>query len=206
MIHFFIEFSWLLILSSFFIVSFFHLTRNWIIINPDNSEKIEGDLLKYWSFIIEKKKKIKRIYYSGDALLNKMNMLIKMNYSIASKFSLSPEKFSIILNESLSDKEKEEIEILLSCRSEWNDKNMFLYIEDVIYFLPKWIRFPLSQCVVCMSSVYGSIIWWTTILMNKNMFNWSNNLKLSYFVFWVIFVVILSQINRIVYRKTLEYV
>lgn len=206
MIQFIITFSWLLILSSFFIISLFHLTRHWIVINPNNTKKVEGDLLKFWSRFIEMKKGDKRIYYLGDALSNKFELLNKLQPNIGKKFLLSKEKFSLGLIDTINQKEIDDLEAILSCKSKWNDNNIFLYIDDPIYVFPKWIRFPLSQCPVCMSSVYGSAIFWSFIYIQKEMFLWANNIKFSYFVFWLIFVVVLSKINRIVYKKTLEYV
>lgn len=206
MIQFIITFSWLLILSSLFIISLFHLTRHWIIINPDNTKKIEGDILKFWSYIIEMKKGEKRIYYLGNALVKKWEMLKHLKPNIAIKFQISNEKYSLSLVGDTNQKEIDDLESVLSCSTKWNDDNLFLYIDDPIYMLPKWIRFPLSQCSVCMASVYGSAIWWAFVYIQKDMFLWSNNIKYSYFYFWLIFIVVLSQINRIVYRKTLEYV
>lgn len=206
MIQFIITFSWLLILSSFFIISIFHLTRHWIVINPNNTKKVEGDFLKFWSYFIEMKKGEKRTYYLGDALSNKWEMLKHLQPNIAKKFQISKEKLSLGLIEETNQKEIDDLQAVLSCNSKWNDDNLFLYIDEPIYVFPKWIRFPLSQCSVCMASVYGSLIWWAFIYIQKDMFLWVNNIKFSYFYFWLIFIVVLSKINRIVYRKTLEYV
>lgn len=208
MLHFLLTFIILLLVSSFFICAIHYLTRHTIEVQPDNKIKVRGYIGKQWSMFWEKQTGTKIIYYSGDSLKHKHNFLEKTFPSIAHKFHLSIEDKSFVLNktETLSKQEKDNFEKLIGCQYEINADAYFLFIEEPVYLFPEWVRNPLCSCVICMSSIYGSIIWITINNLSHNLFSWTNHKTLGFFLFWFVFIVLLSQINGIVYRKTVEYV
>lgn len=208
MIHFFITYLMLLLVSGIFISQFYHLSRHYKEVQPDNTVKVKGFLLKKWSMVWEYQKGAKKIYYSGEALIYKYKLLEEMFSQLAHKFHLSLENKSLVLNkgETLLKLDKSNFEKLIDCQYEINDDAYFLFIEEPIYLFPKWVRNPLSSCPICMSSVFGSFFWLSINYLNHNLFYWTNHKTVAFFLFWFIFIVVLSQLCAIIYRKTYEFV
>lgn len=119
---------------------------------------------------------------------------------------MNKERLSLKLLKELTKKETEDFKAVLACEFLFNDENCFLYQERDVFLYPDWLRKPISACYVCMSSVFGSIIWWTFIYLQEGIFNWSKHPHKCYFLFWITFLVILSMINRIIGKKSYYYV
>ena len=97
------------------------------------------------------------------------------------------------------------IEAVLMCKViKKNHGNMyywFFYIEEARYLFPSIIRKPFSECLKCMSSVFGTAIWVATNSLYNN-FSWTDNKIWALFFYWFIFVVVLTVLNGIVHKKT----
>lgn len=206
MLTFLITFTLLTLLSSFFIVEFFQLSRHWIIVEPDNRQTVEGDLLKWWSVFWEEVKEVKKVYYSGNSLEFKHMELLRLRPKVGGKLIPNTEGFSLKILSPLTDSDLSEIRAVITCRTEIKEDICFLYIERPVFLFPEWVRKPMSACYVCMSSTFGSIIWWTYIKISSNQFYWCRYPKLGYFLFWIAFLVILSLFNRVIGKKSYEYV
>lgn len=206
MLLFLLTFIILVLLASFFICSIYHLTRSWIEIQPNNKRVLKGYILKYWSFFIEMQKGVEEIIYNREALENKLNDLKMMLPNIGNKFSLIVVT-STLTATGLSKEDIVKAEQAIKCRivNPVDDYYIF-YTEEPVYYLPEWIRKPLSSCPICMASPFGTIIWFSFIHLTRHPFIWSNYPHQCIFLFYIIFVVILSQLNAIVYRNTFEYV
>lgn len=205
MIHFLLLFGMLSLLAAFFIISFYHLTRHWIIIEPDGSKTIGGDILKWWSYYWEYRLENTRSFYRGDSFYFKIKELERLYPMIHSNLAIINNRHLVIPLE--YQMKIPELELALGCTFQYDgDFKYLLYIEKEEYVLPEWVRKPISQCYICMSSVYGSLFWWGFVLLQKDAFSWSNDPKVTYFLFWMIFIVFLSGILRIVGKKSFEYV
>lgn len=207
-IEFIAFFILLTLVSSFFIVGFYNITRYYIEVQPDGKEVVKGYIGKWWSYCIEYVKRWDKKYYSGEALQHKLSELKKMLPDIGNKILLPATNETCFISDegSIMTEEKNKIEAVLSCNLEGKKHGTqvfsFLYIEDPVYLFPSWIRKPLSQCVVCMSSVFGSGIWLFVNLL-YNPLTWASNYYLALFGFLFIFIVVLSLLNDIIQRKSL---
>lgn len=199
--HFLEIFLLLLPISSIFIVSWYVLTRHYIVVNPDNTEKVDGYLLKWWSWVFEAVKHTNKIYYSGDALKNKVDELMRIYPSIATKLIPYDTGIEVISpSKSLSKDEINKVETVLQLSVLQKEFFLFFYIEDPVYFIPDLIRKPLSGCVRCMASLYGGLIW-CFVNYFTNLFSWTIHPHLGFFFFGFIFCVILSHLNSYIYSK-----
>ena len=199
MLTFLTSFTLLIVISSFFIVSFYHLSRHWTELTPSNEYVTKGDtFLKYWSIFFEKAVDTKQTYYKERALELKYESLLYLQPKIAHKLELSAEKLSLIIKEPLTQDDILKMEAVLSCKVSGNDIAKFLYIEEIIYKFPYWVRKPLSSCPKCMATPFGTIIYFSV-------YHNFNNFLMKLF-FYTIFVVVLSFVNRILYKETLKYV
>jgi hypothetical protein len=203
MTTFILKFIGLLFVSSLFIVAFYQLTRHYIITMPDNKERIDGEILKWWSRFFEKTKRYKRVYYSGDALAYKFSEFARLLPKIADKFELDNFRRSLVLKkeQSMSADDRLRAETLLQCSFEYNTIAYFLYIEEPVFLFPTIIRKPFSECVRCMASPFGSAFWLLYCHLDNTMFLWTDNKKLAFFSFWLIFIVLLTWINSFFYSK-----
>lgn len=200
---FILKFIGLLFISSLFIVAFYQLTRHYIITMPNNKERIDGEVLKWWSRFFEKTKRYKRVYYSSDALAYKFSEFQRLMPKVADKFEIDNFRRSIVLKkeQSVSADERFRAETLLQCSFEYNNIAYFLYIEEPVFLFPTIIRKPFSECVRCMASPFGSAFWLLANYLDNTMFSWTDNKKLAFFSFWFIFIVLLSWINSFFYSK-----
>lgn len=212
-LEFIVFFMLLSLVSSIFTVSFHNVTRYYIEVQPDGKEIVKGYIGKYYSYFIEKIVRYEKRYYVFDTLFQKISELKKMLPAIGNKIcfpkELSNQPCFITNKGAITEEEIFKIETILSCKVETKSANSedtqtlwFFYIEEPIYLFPSWIRKPLSQCVVCMSSVFGSGIWLFVNLL-YNPLTWASNYYLALFGFLFIFIVVLSLLNDIIQRKSL---
>lgn len=189
-LEFILSFSLLLTLSSFFILAWHRITRHTIIINPDNTETTDGFIFKFWSIYWEKIIATKRVYYSGEALQNKMNELSYLAPAIYTK-----------ITSGLSEEEIDKAKRLLNCSVEKTKNGIILFIEEDIYRFPSWVRMPISQCVLCMSSIYGSLFYWGFVFLVHNDFLWTFHKNIVIILLYPIYSIILSNLSSILSRK-----
>lgn len=207
LLEFIIFFMLLTLVSSFFIVSFYELTRHYIVIQPDGTEKRGGLFLSSWSWYFEYVLKVNKLYYSGEPLQYKITELKRLLPPIAAKFLFpTGEENSFVADaETITEEDKVKIEAVLMCKlseTKHGDKSFwFLYLEEPLYLFPAIIRKPLSACVRCMSSFFGLSIWCSLNYL-YNPFSWTNHKIFAFILFMFIFVVSISKLNDFVYKKT----
>jgi hypothetical protein len=131
-----------------------------------------------------------------------------MDKKLGSKFFIDSSlscAFALKQDNTLTDEEIVRIEKLLGCRFSRKDGiYYFLYIETTIYRFPEWVRKPISACIRCYASVYGSFIWWVFVYLQKDAFNWCSNKIIAILTFWIIFIVVLSGVNVFFNKKMKE--
>lgn len=71
------------------------------------------------------------------------------------------------------------------------------------YRFPHWVHAPLSSCVYCYASIYGSIIFWVGGLVFCRLAN--VNLAFSWYLvlLWIAYCFITSALNGIIIKKVL---
>ena len=193
-------------MSGIFIVQFYNLTRHYIVISPDNSETIKGDAIigKYWSMFWERVKRIDRLYYSGESLKFKFSELNRLFPNVWGRLMIAEGERSIILKSNanmLSLDELLRVETMLQCKLEQKEDIYFLYIEDVVFYFPEFLRKPFSQCPKCMATPFGTAIYFTINYFDRDFLSWTAYCPQSLIFFWILFIISLSAINNYIYSK-----
>lgn len=71
-----------------------------------------------------------------------------------------------------------------------------LYKEYPVYVLPRIIRKPLIECIKCMASIWGTLIYWPAVLLLFHFqFRW------EMVPIWIVFCFSLSYVNTFLYHK-----
>src|SRR6185369_1018256 len=104
----------------------------------------------------------------------------------------------------LTNEQVSRIESITGCQVGFNKTDIHLSLTYPVYRFPEWFRKPMISCVECMPSIYGSIIWWTFNLLQTGLWAWTDKILVAKLVFWVIYIISLSWINKYFYRKTLR--
>lgn len=193
----------LLLMASLSISGWYKITRHQIVVMPDGTYRVDGYLFKQFSMFFEQHKGFKAWQYKDDQLEQKYKTLIAAERKFKAKLEVAPEKQSLVLkpDQTLDSNERRYIEDITQARTFVNAEAVFLFLDTPKYVFPKWIRYPLSECPVCMSSVYGSLFWWGFVYFQKNAFSWSAHPTLLHWVMWPVFCVSLSFINYLWAKK-----
>lgn len=191
-----------LLLSALIIIGFYIITRGERSIQPDGTIRFKGKIFKQWSLYWERTTGSKRIYYSGDALKEKLRWLKEYNANFRGKLEIAKNLYSVTILEDLSPVDILYIEDVLRCQVERaTSPNLYLYVEEPQYHFPEWLRYPLSQCPPCMASIGGTLLYWPVVLLAGNIFDWTTGPHaLPYFYFWVLFCFALSALNKLFYN------
>lgn len=200
MIQFLLAFSLLLPIASLFIVGWYNITRHFVIINPDNTESIDGYIFKHWSVFFDTVYGSKVSYYTDGALKNKLDTLRITYPRIADRIEIEGNAFFFKDRQSVTAEVLYKIESALQVSIKEKDGLYFLYVEELIYLIPDMIRNPFSACVKCMASIYGGAIW-CAVNYFTDLFTWTIHGKTGFFFFGFLFCVILSQLNSYIYGK-----
>jgi hypothetical protein len=213
-LQFYTTFIALTFIGAFFITGWHGITRGSIKELPDGSTEKDGFIFKGWSLFWEKQTGITKIFYNADNVAQKLIQLKKALPSLKNEIYV----FGVKANNELlfkatprfTPEEIARIENALTIKVYMggDDKTSpspaalyGFYQERINYRFPDWVRSPLSQCPKCMSSVYGSLIWWSFVFLQTGSFAWTDSKIVSIFVYWVVYCVSLSCVNMIVYKK-----
>lgn len=203
MLIFLLKFSMLLILSGIFINSWYLLSRHYIVINPDSSESVSGDVLRFWSQFWEKVKRVDKLYYSGESMAFKFSELNRLFPNIGERFEYSGKDVFILkaFAQILTSDEILRVETVLQCKIQAIGTNYILYIENPVYRFPSWIKKPFSSCPKCMANPFGTLIWLTINYLDSDLFLWCSHPLKGFFVFWLIFLLTLSWLSNFINSK-----
>lgn len=194
----------LLILGSISILSWYNLTRHWQSTSPNGETSIDGYIFKWWSLFWEKVIYWERDYFYGKEFERKVMEMNRLEKNLLKNVKVSFEHGLIVDdNSALGQQDIFNIESLCSCKVFKEENFYYLFLPKPIYRFPKWVRNPLSHCPTCMASVYGSIIWWGVVCIDKDIFLWSQYHFICNFVFWFFYCLILSRLNTILNDKNI---
>lgn len=201
-------FAFWILISSWFIVGWYTITRGHYELQPDGSQKKVGNVFMGWSFFWEKINRYDRAYYDYAQSKEKFNYLKAVRPDVADKFvwdfgwhlHVPQELFTAvdqkIIEDTVNSRGVIEPKIINSEAGSRIIQEYRLYLEVPVYYFPWWVRYPLSECPICMSSVYGSLLWWLFVWFQVDAFSWTSSEKEAYFVFWIIFCITLSATNK----------
>ena len=200
MITFFITLILATIVTSLFILGFYIATRHWKVTNADGTEQNEGYLLKKWSIYWEGIAENKKQFFKGDNLKEKLAMLPNQ-YQQVLNINVDPSLMAVYTNTELSADNILEIEQITGCKVLVQENFIFLYEEIPVYRYPTWVSNPLSGCPKCMSSVFGSLLYWIAVLRMPSSVWWDNTIFFDKIAVWLFFIVILIPITTYLHSK-----
>jgi hypothetical protein len=194
----------LLLMASLFICGLYKISKHHVVIMPDGRHRIDGEILKWFSAFIEQTNGISCYQYEGEQLEEKVRVLFAADRKLKTKLQVSPEKMSLMVKsgQTIDSEERRFIEDICQVRTFVNADVIFLFLDVPKYVFPKWVRFPVISCPVCMASVWGSLFWWGFVYFQKTAFSWSAHPNLLHWVMWPIFCIALSFVNYLFIRKS----
>jgi len=202
MINFIVFYFTMLVIGSIFCNGWYIITRHSIEDLENGTTKIKGMILKGWSYFWEQldlQNPYIPIFLTGIYLEGKMPILM----SNGNKLTMVDENTCLLSETKLDTKyiDSQLQRYLLKCFEKQAEDNKgwyyFLYREEPNYRFSELIRKPLSQCITCFASVYGSIIWF---FFSWVFFDEINSLMLV-FGGSVIFCISLSFVNTFVMER-----
>lgn len=187
----------MLISGSIFILGFYTITRGEIKKLPNGNEIEEKEILGAWQIFWEDITMYRKNFYEGDQLEFKLKILEQLHpaYMEEIEFSTKDRK-SLIFKTQPTPSQIRDIEFNLNCKVFNNDVVIFLYEDIPVYRFPEWVR-KMTNCYVCLSSIGGTIYYFTTLYFFPD-FIINTYQK---FIYWVIFCVSLSFLNKVIKEK-----
>ncbi len=70
-----------------------------------------------------------------------------------------------------------------------------------VFKYPEWLRKPISSCVICYASIYGSIIFWITYICVPYYFPIAIT---KVILIWIMFTLSLVYMNNFLHNKLLK--
>lgn len=189
MISIITAFLLLLFLGSLFCLGFYTITRGKIITMPDGTEVEEKEIFGSWQLFWEHELKPKKIFYSGEQLVQKLRELEQVNSNYIGAISFATEKRSFIFEKEPQDEIIRDIESILNVRVLRKEEVCFLYNEYPVYKFPQWVR-KITNCYVCYAGWGGTFIYW--------LFNYKFHFFHPAIIFWVIYCVSLAFANKLI--------
>lgn len=200
-----VAYGLLLIFSAIAINGLHITTRGETETLPDGSTGKINDMIFFKLLQLVRKEKVKRKIYYQDEELKKLTRLIlkKMPLPMPDSVENSYLRYnngrgheSVSLWKNTTIEYLDEKEIKLETGYDDIDKYGYVmfYIEYPVYYLPKYIRKPLLECIKCMASVWGSLIYWPVMISLFGFHPYQ-------FGIWIPFCFSLSWLNTFFYHK-----
>jgi hypothetical protein len=194
-----------MLISSLVIVGWFLVTRGEKVKQPDGSYKREGKIFKGWQLYWERIIDFHKIYFINDPLKEKFNTLKKSIPDFQGRVSLADNGTCLHYTGQLNDLDIGIIEDTLGCKASTEGDKLLLYNEEPEYYWPMIIRYPMSQCPPCMSSIGGTMLYWPFIALVRHPFYWAQVESIAYIFFWLTLCVALSALNKMIYNRMGRY-
>lgn len=194
----------MLLIGSPVIVGWYVITRGEWFMQPDATWKKYGMIFKEWSLFWEQYRHEDKVYFQGEFLDKKIDLLEKVRPDIGEDIFLSNNGLYMHTSsrQMPSPKILETMADIMQCEIEEGLSGNFKgYIREPRYMFPSWVRKPMSECLACMSSVYGSLFYWFMVLQAKGLFGWAEKENLAKLGFWVIFCLFLACGNKYLEQK-----
>ena len=83
----------------------------------------------------------------------------------------------------------------------WEQYTQLNDTDEPKYKFPKWLRYPVSECVMCMASIYGTIIFLIAIFIFKNQELRYGYSSIELFFILAAYLLCLTCANYVVHQK-----
>jgi len=199
MVHFVLYYLLTVFSGSLVMLGWYIITRGRVEYTPSGEPYKAGKIFKGWHFFWTKKKKIREYdIIEGKPLVDSF-LILKNKYDFlrlgnTNKYIFFDEKYYDILK---SDKEL--IKKMVGADDVvFGDNGRFLSLlkDKNKYVFPEWIRDPISECVTCYASFYGTLLYIVFYYGNSQLFDWCK-IPFANVIFWVIYCMSCAAINTI---------
>lgn len=185
-------------------MGWYYITRGFWYKTPDDHWAISGKIFCFWSLFWEQYRSEKKVYFKGSELVRKYELLKTINPTLSDQISVNNDKTALVIKDGFAKAVKEKrpyLEDVWGCVVWVDGPFIMLIATQEVYLFPMWIRFPFSECPSCMSSVYGTAIYYFVVCQQRGLFSWSLKENLAKVGFWVIFCLILACLNTFIDKK-----
>jgi len=216
MLQFILVYASLLILAAFICNGWYSITRGWWDVQPDGKKVWKGKIFNKFHYWLQRHM-IELIPYSNEEWLKvffqlkaffKETDILSIGENWVLVKNMNEKNTTLFFAYAASKGIKVKIDIM---EGENKERNMMIAAYKPVnkYLLPDLIRYPLGECLSCMSSVYGSLIWfiWVAIIFNVEKVHSSaasgifvSLSVISHIALWVFFCLILSHLNEIIFN------
>ena len=192
--------------GSLVMCGWYSITRGKIAFTADGTPYRQGKLLMGWHFFWTRVVKREKVQVQGNSLLLALPVIREMFGGILYPNSHNT-CFQAVGNSELYEN--------LHTR-DWELEQKHDYIvehvaDDIFrvfryenqYLWPEWIRKPMSDCVHCYPSVYGSVFYFVSVMLNDGLFQWSSAPGGAFIFYWFVFCISTSALNSVLIKKVL---
>jgi len=207
----------MLITGAMFNVGWYVITRGEWQILPDGTKVYKGKIFKGWSKFWEQETETfsNKIYYHGGEL-RKLVIQIEAQMGMSTQATSPDRKYSLVEGENsiwlpntgtiayFNDRwwvfgHNNDVSMVIKKHGLGAYVNFFKLKKT--YRFPEWVRMPVSSCIFCYSSIYGSLFWWLNAIIS-NRLGWLANVDLNVFlVYWVPYCISLSFLSPFLWQK-----
>jgi hypothetical protein len=204
----FVAFSCLLVISALAINGLYITTRGETETLPDGSIGKVNDMIFFPLLqLVKRESGYKRVYYQGEHLQRLTRILLKFMplpapddiTDVSLKYNTGKLQAEAACktwnNTTVAYMDERDIKLDAYMSEDGNYCIVQFYKEYPVYVLPKYIRKPLLECIKCMASVWGTLIYWPVVLV---VFPF----HIAMIPIWVLFCFSLSFLNTFFYNKT----
>jgi len=208
-IEMFLWYSGLLIFSAMVINGIYITTRGETVTAPDGTEMDRGEMVFYFfNKWLTKKKSSYFIPFKGDQLLELLFTIQKM-FPSAPSVTVDENKYFIVFRNAGEIPAKRLMDawqlwtkdyfkskdIVIDIRTDTETEIIFTLSEEYpVYKYSKYIRKPIVQCIKCMASFWGTILFWLANCMVWGFDVWQ-------LIIWIPFCFALSWVNVYLFNK-----
>jgi hypothetical protein len=196
----------LILIGTLTVTGWFFITRGRKEMLPDGTLISKGKIFKGWFFFWTRTKGKEVVFYKGDQIVQ-LYRLYQIEYP-GNPYNLHSGGNSFIVGIrdrdrylSLLKNDLPQIEERLGCKIDLKQEVLSLYKLYDRYVFPWWVRDPLAVCSTCFASIYGSIFYWSVILLANDLFAWTEHIFFAKIFFWVAFCLSLAVCNTALAKK-----
>lgn len=209
MVQFILVYASLLILAAFICNGLYSITRGWWSVNPDGTSSWKGKIFNKFHYWLQRHTIEYKPYENNEWLkiLNELKPYFDRSkiISISENYLLVKPMTEVEISLFFAYAESKRIKVNVNIvPSETKEKTSMIvaYKEVNKYVLPEYIRYPLGECLSCMGSVWGSILWvFFYNLLPELGYIVLHDLPIFYKIgLWLTFIITLSFLNELVFN------
>lgn len=98
---------------------------------------------------------------------------------------------------------KENIELYTGEIFDLNEDAKFFKSVKLWYVLPEWLAHPISGCIFCFASIYGTLFYWIVGTVFIKLSGLELSFGINTIVLWIVFMLCSCSLNGILIKKVL---